>query len=58
MLDYISAGIAFYITMLPFLEWILEFRLGYLGRYWSLMSAASLLIGFLLCAFIAAINQT
>jgi signal transduction histidine kinase len=52
MLDYISAGIAFYITMLPFLEWILEFRLGYLGRYWSLMSAASLLIGFLLCAFI------
>jgi signal transduction histidine kinase len=52
MLDYVSAGIAFYITMLPVQEWILEFRLGYLGRYWSLMSAASLLIGFLLCAFI------
>ncbi|MEH2168728.1 MAG: hypothetical protein V7K41_19140 [Nostoc sp.] len=30
----------------------MEFRLGYLGRYWSLMSAAGLLIGFLLCALI------
>ena len=41
---------AFYVTMLPFLEWILEFRLGYLGRYWSLINVADLLIGFLLCA--------
>ncbi|MBC6435514.1 hypothetical protein FM036_39340 [Nostoc sp. HG1] len=52
MLDYVSAGMAFYITMLPIQEWLLEFRLGYLGRYWSLMSAAVLFIGFLLCAFI------
>ena len=52
MLDYVSAGIAFYITMLPVQEWILEFRLGYLGRYWSLISVAGLFIGFLLCALI------
>ncbi|MGJ5627931.1 hypothetical protein [Nostoc sp. CALU 1950] len=38
--------------MLPVQEWILEFRLGYLGRYWSLISVAGLLIGFLLCALI------
>jgi signal transduction histidine kinase len=54
MLDYVSAGIAFYITMLPVQEWILEFRLGYLGRYWSLISVVGLLIGFLLCALIFA----
>ena len=48
MLDYVSAAIAFYITLFP----VLEFRLGYLGRYWSLMSAAGLFIGFFLCAFI------
>jgi len=52
MLDYVSAGIAFYITLFSVQEWLLEFRLGYLGRYWSLMSAAGLFIGFLLCAFI------
>ncbi|QLE53148.1 hypothetical protein FD724_34960 (plasmid) [Nostoc sp. C057] len=52
MLDYVSAGIAFYITMLPVQEWILEFRLGYLGRYWSLISVAGLFIGFLLCLLI------
>ncbi|ODG99911.1 hypothetical protein A4S05_35875 [Nostoc sp. KVJ20] len=38
--------------MLPVQEWILEFRLGYLGRYWSLISVVGLLIGFLLCALI------
>jgi signal transduction histidine kinase len=38
--------------MLPVQEWILEFRLGYLGRYWSLISVAGLFIGFLLCALI------
>jgi hypothetical protein len=52
MLDYVSAGIAFYITLLPVQEWILEFRLGYLGRYWSLISVAGLFIGFLLCVLI------
>ncbi|MBD2536810.1 hypothetical protein H6G97_49295, partial [Nostoc flagelliforme FACHB-838] len=52
MLDYVSAGIAFYITMLPVQEWILEFRLGYLGRYWSLISVVGSLIGSLLCALI------
>jgi hypothetical protein len=52
MLDYVSAGMAFYITLLPVQEWILEFRLGYLGRYWSLINAAGLLIGFLVCALI------
>ncbi|MDZ8264033.1 MAG: hypothetical protein RMY63_37460 [Nostoc sp. ChiQUE01b] len=52
MLDYVSAGIAFYITMLPVQEWILESRLGYLGRYWTLISIAGLFIGFLLCALI------
>ncbi|WP_334707937.1 hypothetical protein [Nostoc sp.] len=52
MLDYVSAGIVFYISLFPVQEWVLEFRLGYLGRYWSLMSAAGLFIGFLLCAFI------
>ncbi|WP_190901617.1 MULTISPECIES: hypothetical protein [Nostoc] len=30
----------------------MEFRLGYLGRYWSLISVAGLFIGFLLCALI------
>lgn len=52
MLDYVSAAMAFYVTMLPVQEWILEFRLGYLGRYWSLIGVAGLLIGFLLCALI------
>ncbi|MCC5604700.1 hypothetical protein [Nostoc favosum] len=52
MLDYVSAGIAFYFTLLPVQEWILEFRLGYLGRYWSLISVAGLFIGFLLCVLI------
>ncbi|MEH2297570.1 MAG: hypothetical protein V7K88_00435 [Nostoc sp.] len=52
MLDYVSAGMAFYVTILPVQEWILEFRLGYLGRYWSLISVAGLFIGFLLCALI------
>ena len=52
MLDYVSAGMAFYITMLSVQERILEFRLGYLGRYWSLISVAGLFIGFLLCALI------
>jgi hypothetical protein len=52
MLDYVSAAMAFYVTMLPVQEWILEFRLGYLGRYWSLISVAGLFIGFLLCALI------
>jgi hypothetical protein len=52
MLDYVSAGMAFYVTMLPVQEWILEFRLGYLGRYWSLISVAGLFIGFLLCLLI------
>ncbi|MDZ8258992.1 hypothetical protein [Nostoc sp. ChiQUE01b] len=52
MLDYVSAAMAFYVTMLPVQEWILEFRLGYLGRYWSLISVAGLLIGFFLCALI------
>jgi signal transduction histidine kinase len=33
-------------------EWVLEFRLGYLGRYWALMSAASLFLGFLLSSLI------
>lgn len=52
MLDYVSAGIAFYFTLLPVQEWILEFRLSYLGRYWSLISVAGLFIGFLLSALI------
>ncbi|MEH2452638.1 hypothetical protein [Nostoc sp.] len=30
----------------------MEFRLGYLGRYWSLINVAGLFIGFLLCALI------
>ena len=38
--------------MLPVQEWILEFRLGYLGRYWSLISVAGLFISFLLCVLI------
>jgi predicted membrane protein len=52
MLDYVSAGVAFYFTLFPIQEWVLEFRLGYLGRYWSLMSVASLFISFLLSALV------
>jgi hypothetical protein len=52
MLDYLTAGAAFWMAMFSIQEWLLEFRLGYLGRYWSLMSAVSLLIGFLLSALV------
>lgn len=50
MLDYLTAGIAFWMTLFGVQESLLEFRLGYLGRYWFLAISASLLIGFLLSA--------
>lgn len=50
MLDYLTAGIAFWMTLFGVQESLLEFRLGYLGRYWFLAISASLLLGFLLSA--------
>ncbi|MEH1809836.1 hypothetical protein [Nostoc sp.] len=50
MLDYLTASIAFWMTLFGVQESLLEFRLGYLGRYWFLAISASLLIGFLLSA--------
>lgn len=52
MLDYLTAGIAFWMTLFGVQESLLEFRLGYLGRYWFLAISASLLIGFLLSGLI------
>jgi len=50
MLDYLTAGIAFWMTLFGVQESFLEFRLGYLGRYWFLAISASLLLSFLLSA--------
>jgi|GEM_PF-1203349 len=50
MLDYLTAGIAFWMTLFGVQESLLEFRLGYLGRYWFLGISASLLLSFLLSA--------
>jgi hypothetical protein len=50
MLDYLTASIAFWMTLFGVQEWLLEFRLGYLGRYWFLAIGASLLLSFLLSA--------
>ncbi|MBD2525611.1 hypothetical protein [Nostoc sp. FACHB-133] len=50
MLDYLTAGIAFWMTLFGVQESLLEFRLGYLGRYWFLAISASLLLSFLLSA--------
>ena len=50
MLDYLTAGIAFWMTLFEVQELLLEFRLGYLGRYWFLAISASLLLSFLLSA--------
>ncbi|MGF1937602.1 MAG: hypothetical protein RM347_024970 [Nostoc sp. ChiQUE02] len=50
MLDYLTAGIAFWTTLFGVQESLLEFRLGYLGRYWFLAISASLLLSFLLSA--------
>ncbi|WP_341531697.1 hypothetical protein WKK05_38960 (plasmid) [Nostoc sp. UHCC 0302] len=52
MLDYVSAAVAFWMLMFGIQEWVLKFRLGYLGRYWALMSSASLFLGLLLSSFI------
>ncbi|AUB42086.1 hypothetical protein COO91_08191 [Nostoc flagelliforme CCNUN1] len=50
MLDYLTAGIAFWMTLFGVQESLLEFRLGYLGRYWFIAISASLLLSFLLSA--------
>jgi signal transduction histidine kinase len=50
MLDYLTAGIAFWMTLFGVQEWLLELRLGYLGRYWFVAIGASLLLSFLLSA--------
>ncbi|WP_167407751.1 hypothetical protein [Nostoc flagelliforme] len=50
MLDYLTAGIAKWMTLFGVQESLLEFRLGYLGRYWFLAISASLLLSFLLSA--------
>jgi hypothetical protein len=52
MLDYLTAGIAFWMTLFGVQEWLLELRLGYLGRYWFVAIGASLFIGFLLSALV------
>lgn len=52
MLDYLTAGIAFWMTLFGVQESLLEFRLGYLGRYWFLAISASLLLSFLLSALV------
>ena len=50
MLDYLTANIAFWMTLFGLQESLLELRLGYLGRYWFLAISASLLLSFLLSA--------
>ncbi|MHC5598561.1 MAG: hypothetical protein ACYTXC_21910 [Nostoc sp.] len=50
MLDYLTASIVFWMTLFGVQESLLEFRLGYLGRYWFLAISASLLLSFLLSA--------
>lgn len=50
MLDYLTANIAFWMTLFGVQESLLEFRLGYLGRHWFLAISASLLLSFLLSA--------
>jgi hypothetical protein len=50
MLDYLTAGIGFWMTLFGVQEWLLELRLGYLGRYWFVAIGASLLLSFLLSA--------
>jgi hypothetical protein len=52
MLDYLTAGIAFWMTLFGVQEWLLELRLGYLGRYWFVAISASLLLSFLLSGLI------
>ncbi|MBN3869696.1 hypothetical protein [Nostoc sp. JL33] len=52
MLDYLTANIAFWMTLFGVQESLLELRLGYLGRYWFLAISASLFIGFLLSALV------
>ncbi|MDZ8264690.1 hypothetical protein [Nostoc sp. ChiQUE01b] len=44
MLDYLTAGITFWMTLFGVQESLLEFRLGYLGRYWFLAISASVLL--------------
>jgi hypothetical protein len=50
MLDYLTAGIAFWMTLFGVQESLLEFRLGYLGRYCFIAISASLLLSFFLSA--------
>ncbi|OYD87130.1 hypothetical protein CDG77_31110 [Nostoc sp. 'Peltigera membranacea cyanobiont' 213] len=50
MLDYLTAGIVFWTTLFGVQKSLLEFRLGYLGRYWFLAISASLLLSFFLFA--------
>ncbi|MCC5633517.1 hypothetical protein LC613_39335 [Nostoc sphaeroides CHAB 2801] len=50
MLDYLTANIAFWMTLFGVQESLLELRLGYLGRYWFLAISATLLLSFLLSA--------
>ncbi|MBW4690019.1 MAG: hypothetical protein KME40_34295 [Komarekiella atlantica HA4396-MV6] len=52
MLDYWTASAAFFLVMFGIQEWVLQFHLGYLGRYWAMMSAASLFLGFLLSGLV------
>jgi hypothetical protein len=52
MLDYWTASAAFWLVMFGVQEWVLQFHLGYLGRYWTLASAASLFFGFLLSGLV------
>ncbi|NDJ23535.1 hypothetical protein GS682_18210 [Nostoc sp. B(2019)] len=52
MLDYWTASAAFFLVMFGIQEWVLRFHLGYLGRYWAMMSAASLFLGFLLSGLV------
>lgn len=52
MLDYLTANIAFWMTLFGVQESLLKFRLGYLGRYWFVAISASLFIGFLLSALV------
>ncbi|MEH2093615.1 hypothetical protein [Nostoc sp.] len=52
MVDYLTVGIAFWMTLFGVQESLLEFRLDYLGRYWFLGISASLFISFLLSALV------
>ncbi|BAY41272.1 hypothetical protein NIES2111_56680 (plasmid) [Nostoc sp. NIES-2111] len=50
MLDYLMATIIFFVAMAAIQEWLLKYRLGYHGRFWTLAITLGLFVAFLLSA--------